>query len=137
MATQIVSESNIYEPSWNEEEKQYEDIELYEKYKKGPTYICPCRSMNDEFSSRTEQNAHIKNKYHKNWVIKYGKHLNEDNKRLKEENDRLKRDIAIQSIKFDKQISNLKRQLVLSVKEIDILKKSNTSKETDEFVDCD
>lgn len=91
-----------YEPEWNVEKQQYEDVCPFEKNKSGNEHICSCRHALDVFKNKSQFDAHVKKEHHKIWMKNFGKFINEEILRLRTETTELQKRVAILSIQSDK-----------------------------------
>jgi hypothetical protein len=99
----------VYKPEWNAEIEKYVDNCPFEPNRSGTPHICHCRNQEDEFINMTKYKAHIKNKYHTDWVKAYGIYSNkeidkltEQIKHLEKENAKLHTDLEKQKARADK-----------------------------------
>ena len=105
----LVSEPIIYKPEWSILSATFVDSCPFEINKSGTPHICRCRNQRDIFKNMTEYKKHIKNKYHKQWVMAYGIHTNKEIETLTEELKRIEKENAILHASLEKYIARVER----------------------------
>ena len=67
--SQIVNHSAIeYEPDWNEETQQFEDISPFQANRRSNTHVCYCKNLQGEcvyLKNKSQFDAHVLTGYHK------------------------------------------------------------------------
>ena len=119
MAQIIEQQSIVYAPVFDPEHNNYKDESPFERREKGKVHICKCRHRDDAFSSFSTFKLHVKLVCHKNYVLEYGKVVNEEFTRVKEENDILKKEKVIQTISFDKLTAQKDREIDMLMNKLD------------------
>ena len=123
----VVTESYVYEPSFDENIGNYVDKCPYRPYQRNrTTYKCLCSST-ASFSTITQFNAHIKGKGHKDFIENYEKHTKLDKdtekeiKQYRADNELLRRQLAVLKTKKVELMENLAKRNEL----VSELKKEN------------
>jgi hypothetical protein len=100
-----------YEPSFNTENGQYEDISPFIKGSRGgQDYICACRHSNKSFHSYTGWKTHTKNDFHEEYIKKYVKIVEEEKTGLRYKVLELEKEITLLKNLLEK--ANLRREQI-------------------------
>ena len=112
----IIQPPIVYKPEWNAEIEKYVDNCPFEPNRSGTKHICHCRNQTDEFKNMTKYKAHIKNKYHTDWVKAYGIYSNKEIDKLTEQIKHLERENAKLHATLEKQTARLEKEIARSEK---------------------
>jgi hypothetical protein len=115
----LTLESDIYEPSINDDGDYYDYLPPTSKFKNG--LRCPCGSRKDHvFEARSSFAIHIKTQTHQKWVVD----MNKNKTNYYSECEKLKEVIMSQKMiiaKMENEIMLYKKELNTKSKTIDIL----------------
>ena len=128
----IIQPPIVYKPEWNAEIEKYVDNCPFEPNRSGTPHICHCRNQKDEFINMTKYKAHIKNKYHTDWVKAYGIYSNKEIDKLTEQIKDLERENAKLHATLEKQTA--RARLYKSKYERE---KNKMDVDESKFADCD
>jgi len=89
-----LTEPNVYYPVWTENGYR-DECPIQPRVRMHTPFVCNCRHKADTFRTNTEFAAHIKHKYHQDYVKGFQDAVSKDMTLLNAENTRLKLDNAI------------------------------------------
>lgn len=124
----------IYKPEWVEE--KYIDVCPFEPNHSGTVHICHCRNQEDKFINMSKFKAHIKHKYHTDWVKAYGIYSNKEIDKLTQELKRIEKENAILHTDLEKQKARADRYKY-KYEKYKYEKEQNNMDEDVPYADCD
>jgi hypothetical protein len=108
--TQLVNHTAIeYEPDWNEETQQFEDICPFQANRRSNTYVCYCKNLQGEsvyLKNKSQFDAHILVGYHRKALHKF---MIQKMVSLKKELDRTRREKATLHVWVESEIARERR----------------------------
>ena len=124
----------VYKPEWIEE--KYVDVCPFEPNRSGTVHICHCRNKEDKFINMSKFKAHIKHKYHTDWVKAYGIYSNKEIDKLTQELKRIEKENAILHTDLEKQKARADRYKY-KYEKYKYEKEKNNMDEDVPYADCD
>ena len=104
-----LTEPNVYYPVWTEN-GYCDECPIQPRVRMHTPFVCNCRHKADTFRTNTEFAAHVKHKYHQDYVKGFQDAVSKDMTLLNGENTRLKLDVAILYGKHAALEARLKRE---------------------------
>ena len=108
--TQLVNHTAIeYEPDWNEDTQQFEDICPFQANRRSNTHVCYCKNLQGEsvyLKNKSQFEAHVLVGYHRKALHKF---VIQKMMSLKKELDRAKRDKASLHVWAESEVARERR----------------------------